>query len=256
MTPYSLPLSLSALVGAKIAAYIERYTPTTLDADQWAVVRSPVCELAAGTDPCSPTDAKVVLSALCRLLSWAHPLVGSFNLDAVLTRPLIDRFVDELKGEVTPSGRGNYLGRLQRCLRVRAGEPARTKRTSRGEEPPPYDTTELAQLTMAARSSPGLHTVLRLGLELGQIAPRGSARAHPQTLTDADWLQARTAAAAVGVPLSADRLRVTWTIRILTEATVIGVIVAREGLSRRDLERAVPNLALPCPEQYRSTLRG
>lgn len=110
MTTYTLPESLSARIGTEIATYIEHYVPTTLTEAQWRLAQPGVCEMTARTEPTSCADAGTVLSALCRFLSWGDTLTASLQLDSVLTAPLVERFAEELKGEISEGGRDNHRG--------------------------------------------------------------------------------------------------------------------------------------------------
>lgn len=199
MTTYRLPEELAALVGEEIAGFVEAYTPTTLSAQVWGQVQAEVCELTARTEPCSCADARIVLNALCQLLAWAHPITGSWCVKDVLTWPTVERFAAEMKGRLSASGRDNYRGRLRRCLRVLDGEPARTKRSVRGAGSRPYDVADRTSLRDACADDPELTEVLREGMDLGRIAPRGSSRAHRLPGPDPDlWARARAVAAAAG----------------------------------------------------------
>lgn len=256
MTTFTLPPSQSAMIGAGIAAYIENYMPTTIAAAQWATVQPAVCELVARTEPTSRTDARTVLSALCRFMAWAEPIVGSSDLNVMLTSPMVERFADELEGDISDGGRDNHRGRLRRCLRVMAGEPARTKRGPRPTGAEPYAGDDISALTSAARSDDRLARAIASSLSGGTSPSSSLGVRNAQRLSRADWEAARRAACSVGVNLTQDRLRATWLHRLLQRPVALATLVRDEKLSRRDLENAMHHLPQSSPDHARELLRG
>lgn len=229
-----------------LAGYLRGYRPHALTGEQWAACQGPVLDLAVRGELNDRTDAKQVLGALCAFLAWTDLTLGTLDPAAAVTGPHIERWFLSLRGMTGEGTRSNLRSRARRILRVLAGEPARTKRQPRRAGDGPYTDAELASLGEAARDSAPLAAALEHGLGTGTTRPEA----------DPTWDRARTAAAAAGVTLTARRLRITWLVTALSDAEPLHATARAHGLSRADLEAALPHLpAVPEPG-YRDLLRG
>lgn len=229
-----------------LAAYLRGYQPLALTDEQWTACRGPVLDLVTRSELNDRTDAKQVLGALCAFLAWTDLTLGTLDPAAAVTDPHIERWFLSLRGTTGEGTRSNLRSRARRILRVLSGEPARTKRQPRPAGDGPYTDAELATLAEAARDSAPLAAALEHGLGHGAARPEA----------DPAWDRARTAAAAAGVTLTARRLRITGLVTALSDAAPLHATARAHGLSRADLEAALPHLpAVPEPG-YRDLLRG
>lgn len=239
-------LDLPSELPEDLAAYLRGYQPQRLSSAQWAVCRGPVLDLVARSELNDRADAKQVLGALCAFLAWTDLTLGTLDPAAAVTDPHIERWFLSLQGTTGEGTRSNLRSRVRRILRALAGEPARTKWQPRQAGDGPYTEVDLATLGEAARDNAPLAIALERGLCPSTMRPEA----------DPTWDRARTAAATVGVTLTARRLRITWLAIVLSGAAPLYTTARAHGLSRADLEAALPHLpAIPEPG-YRDLLRG
>lgn len=242
------------LLPADVVDYIDRYTPRSLPEPRWLAYRTAVCTVVAATLPVCTTDAKTVLSVVCRMLRWAQTPLGDPTLPQLLQPHLIKRFLAEQADTHQPGSRGNDAGRLQRCVNVLNGQPARTQREPKGPTTPPYNSDELARLEGVAGGNPTLATLLRIGLERGAVIPSiyGASDAVLGVISEVHWHAARRAAADAGVALTAERLRRTY---VLSRCSV-GSVAQLRDLTRADLDGVREHLPSVDEETTRILLRG
>ena len=237
-----------------VASYVDRYLTTTLTEQQWQRLAADVKALTLRAEPVSATDARTFMSTLCAFLEWSERMNGPQPLAAVLTTDQVGRHINNLKGQISDGGRSNAQGRLRRALRVLAGEPARTKRQPRSASAAPYESPEMTALANAAVHEPALGTVLTA---LGHREAAGGAPG-PAAFTPPcpdSWPQARQAAAAAGVHLTLDRVRLTWVVRQLTTDGALATTLKRTTLTRADLESAKDHLHVADQDAYKAQLR-
>jgi hypothetical protein len=98
-------------------------------------------------------------------------VVGSVQLDLVLTQDLIQRFLIDSEGKVGAGTRRNRRGHLRRALKAAAGDAPRVTHSPRSAGAEPYAAAELDKLAAAAFSRATLAAALACGLELG-LRPR------------------------------------------------------------------------------------
>lgn len=229
-----------------LAAYLRGYQPHALTEEQWTVCHGPVLNLVARSELNDRTDAKQVLGALCAFLAWTDLTLGTLDPATAVTDPHIERWFLSLQGTTGEGTRSNLRSRVRRILRVLAGEPARTKRNPRQAGDGPYTDAELATLGEAARDNDPLAIALEHGLDHSTMRPEA----------DPTWDRARTAAATTGVTLTARRLRITGLVMALSDAAPLHATARAHGLSRADLEAALPHLPSVPEPGYRDLLRG
>jgi hypothetical protein len=252
MTTNIIPTDLAESLQPGVTRYIESYRPVPLTDDQWNRVRADVCIMTARTQPVSCTDARTVLSALAQFVAWSDLTLGPAVLEELLTEINVGRYVRHRQGSVTEETRDSQRSRLERCLRVLAGQPARTVRRGRGAGNAPYDPTDRARLDGAASRSPALARVLRSAIKEGVVSGNAYALAgEGRGYTKEEWEEARSAAESVGVALHPARLRATWTCGRLGQSRPLLVILRTTGVTRRRLNEVL----LQLPPVDESTVR-
>jgi hypothetical protein len=256
MSAASGPAGTSSELAESVRTYIESYKPTTLNDEQWGRLSADVRALTSRSEPVSTTDVKTFMSTLCAFLAWSEQKYGQQPVAGALSADPVSRHIADLDPVMSAGGRSNARGRLHRALRVLAGEPARTKRQPRTASAPPLRDQELDALVPVARDNVALAAVLQL------VQPRESscdALDVPAPYTppcDDEWAQARQAAATVGVSLTLDRVRVSWSVRQLSTELALSSLLPATKATRADLENAKDYLPEVDHERYRAHLRG
>jgi len=284
MPTYEIPDSLAARLPERSVIRFRTYVPTApMPLDLWERVRLDLIGLVADTAPPSDTDARTVLATLCAFYAWATEQFQEKDIRCLLTddRRLAYEAAHATKGSA--GTRQNRRGRLNRCLRALAGEPATTRRQERAPSAEPYRTPELEKLLIAARCSEPLARVLAVALASGKAGQQGVGRPIPDSddldaaigrlgvnadgelllartnagpLADDDWTRARASARRAGRDIATDRLRVTWALAVMTEPTQTASLIRSHGVSRRDLDNIVRHLTVPDGDATRTYLRG
>lgn len=288
MAHYVMRADLAASLSPDVLTTISRYTPRLLTCEQWDYVHAQVRDAVAAARPASTSMANLLLSSLCRFLSWTDPLLGSLDLDQVLTAENVRRWTIEHRRSEDDQTAASIQTRLQRLVNVRAGElPA----AARGPRPPgaaPYTSGELQALVRRARAADGpqLAVAIGLGVGWGLIVPAAYTRQATQPRTGAGdgaaatlpaaihsarqllaehhgveldhtaWQTARQQARRSRVLLVAGRLRATWLQALLSTGVAAGVLAEAHALTRADLNNVLPHLATPDPDSARRLLRG
>jgi hypothetical protein len=129
---FVLPNHLSTQLSQEIAEYIPRFVPQRgLTAQQWARCREAVWTSCAATLPPSRVDAKTQMSVTCAFRAFTDGVVGSVQLDLVLTQDLIQRFAIDSEGKIGAGTRHNHRGHLRRALKAAAGDAPRVTHSPR-----------------------------------------------------------------------------------------------------------------------------
>lgn len=278
---FTLPPHLVDALSPEVAAYIPTFAPQrTLTASQWARCQEAVWLSCAATRPPSRADAKTQMSVLCAFLAYTDLVLGSVDLNTVLTEDLIQRFVAATVASARSGTRESRRTRLRRSLRAASGDLPRTVHTPRGQGPAPYALPELQRLVVGAGAHPALAAALARGLGAGVVVPAavgtgpGDLSALQQALdklgvdtgwtrrvpaapfTDEDWHQAKADADSAGAELTAARLHATWVASRLAEPGPFVQIAAAAGFTRADLDNAARHRPVVDPARSRELLRG
>src|SRR6476620_837522 len=192
MTTNLIPPLTAANLPTGLAAYLADYRPRSLTEAHWESVREEVCELATKTEPVSIADARTVLAALTQFLAWADLALGRGRLDALVTEINVGRYIRHREGSMSDDTREAQRGRLERCLRVIAGDQARPIRQERGAGTVPYAAAE---------------RVRRSGLGAGVVVGEAYAAAEASRggYTRQELVEAKAVAEAGGVVLDPAR---------------------------------------------------
>ncbi|GBE23198.1 hypothetical protein BMS3Bbin01_02582 [bacterium BMS3Bbin01] len=226
--------------------------------------------LVLDADPSSAADAAATLSSACRFLADVAPDVGG-DLAVLLTEERVARWSHAQKRAGMNEGTlKNHLSRLARLVRVKGGLPARMQiRSTKKAADPPLDMVGLLGLVdgldadavaaVVAGAGAGLVVPDAVGATVAVDGTRivdaeggehvvldpwvAAARAVAGvTVSRAGWGRAMTAAKRDGIALSADRLRLTWTVSLLGLEVPVGLLIPRFGLTRRAVDKAVAHL--------------
>lgn len=287
MAHYVMRADLAASLSPDVLTTISRYTPRLLTCEQWDYVHTQVRDAVAAAQPASTSMANLLLSSLCRFLSWTDPLLDSLDLDQVLTAENVRRWTIENRRSEDDQTAASIQTRLQRLVNVRAGELPAAARGPRPPGPAPYAPAELQALVRRARTADGpqLAVAIGLGVGWGLVVPAAYTRQAPQPpaanlggvavplpgvihtarqllaehqgvdLDHTAWQTARQRARRSRVPLVAGRLRATWLQALLSTDTPAGVLAEAHALTRADLNNALPHLATPDPDSAKRLLR-
>ncbi len=120
---------------AAVIARLERYTPSCLRAEDWALAAAAVRAAVLGASPSDPEDAKGLASRLCRFLAgpcgWDR--TDAPDLARLLSRAAIDAHLARLAAAgKAGKTRENHRADLQRVARtLAAATPARAHNRSR-----------------------------------------------------------------------------------------------------------------------------
>jgi hypothetical protein len=277
---FTLPSELAAKLAHDVAIYIPTFKPQRLLTDeQWQRCNAGVWTSCAMTCPPSVEDAKTQMSVLCAFLAYTDQVAGSVDLDAVLTETMINRYLVASRGSAAASTLHNRQVRLRRAVRAARGDRPRQPYGNVRAKTPPYARDELRILAAAAATSDALAATLACALS-GTVVPATHGTVPADTITllagcqrfginsdwlagvrDApftadDWQTAKTVATACGVSLTAHRLRITWLCEVLAAVTPLTVLVGELGLTRRDLDAALPHLTSASQQETHRLLRG
>jgi hypothetical protein len=279
---------LAASLSPDVVTTISRYTPRLLTCQQWDRVHVQARDAVAAAQPGSTSMANLLLSSLCRFLSWTDPLLGSLDLDEVLTAENVRRWTITNRRSDDDQTAASIQTRLHRLMQARAGELPLAPHGPRPPGPAPYTSAELQALMRRSRAADGpqLAVAIGLGVGWGLIAPAAYQRQAPQPptaagdepapqlpaaihtarqllanhdgvdLDHAAWQTARQQARRSRVPLVAGRLRATWLQALLSTGAPAGVLARAHALTRADLNNVLPHLAAPDPDSTRRLLRG
>lgn len=202
-------------------------------------------ECCAATLPVSREVAKTQMSVTCGFLGWTATMLGSVDLGTVLTRDNINRFLRHCEGSVTDGTLQSRAGRLRRALRAAAGEAPRTIRGPRKDGVAPYSPGELDTLRTVATAANNLQALLDSLETPGSREPGKPA-----------WQAARSAASAVGITLTRDRVRSTRAVTLLTLASDLGPMLRSSGLGTDACDRVLVYLPEDDEERVCEALRG
>ena len=240
--------------------------------------------LVLDADPSSPEDARVLLSSACRFLADVAPESGGV-LAGLLTEAKVARWSHVQKDAGMNVGTlKNHLARLGRLIRVSNGLPARMRTRSTGKDPePPLEMGELSGLVECLDAD--VAAALVVGAGAGLVVPDSidatvacdgtrvvtsdgtehvvldswvpaARRVAGVTVTRDGWNRARAVAKRHEIALTADRLRLTWTVAVLGLPVSVGVLISSLGLTRRVLDRALPHLGSLPADTAAGWLRG
>jgi hypothetical protein len=278
---FSLPEHLATKLAPEVADYIPTFVPQRLlTKAQWARCCEEVWTSCAATLPPSREDAKTQMSITCAFLAFTDKVVGSVDLAVVLTEDLINRFLIDSEGKVSRKTRQNRRGQLRRAVKAVAGDVPRVARGDGQTSPGPYTPAELGKLAASAFGRSSLAEALAHGLGAGIVVPaavgtqppapaavrattdllrmddRWITLVAPREMTEQEWRQAREAADAAGVTLTARRLRATWVHAQLARTRPFAEVARLHQLTRADLENVAGHLPPVDTARSRQLLRG
>jgi hypothetical protein len=281
LSMFSLPVDLAAGLKPEVVAYIPTFRPQRLlTPEQWSCCDIAVWTSCAKTLPTSCNDAKTQMSVTCAYLAYTDRVVGTVDLDAVLTADLVNRYLVAIQGSVKSWTVSERRTRLRRALRAAAGDAPRFTRNVRPAGPAPYTSRELQTVAQTAADSEALALALACGLGAGVVVPAAIGAGPPDAaelaaavlplgigdcwvgrvcarpFTDADWVTARAVSAVAGVNLTARRLRATWAFGQLIQRRPVATVVIEHQLSRYDCDAIMQHLPTLPDEQTRGLLRG
>lgn len=278
---YDLPAALVTKLDPQVAAYIPTFVPQRLlTPEQWRRCDVAVWTACARTNPPSEDDAQTQMSVLCAFLAYTDRAVGSVDLAVVLHDDLVTRFLRETQHTVSKATLANRMARLRRSQRAVAGERARHEYRTDRAKTPPYTAHDLCRLAEAAAANGALAAALARALADGVVIPAACGTSAPelpalaeavrefaidgswvasvpqQPLSSDEWREARRTAAAAGVTLTAQRLRITWLWARLSSPEPVAAIVGAYGLTRRDLDSVATYLPVATDAGLAGLLRG
>ncbi len=271
----------------QIAAAIRAYRPVALSDQHWATVSVWLCALVIASEPVNAVDARQTLATGTKYLHWTARELGTVDPDLVMDTETVDRFAARHRGGAGDNTLSRDIGRLRRLMRVRAGEPSRTQRHTRGPGVRPYTDAEVTVLNDGAqRGSGNLAFALALGFGAGVVPPKATgvlvadfgrcleladgrrlAIAGDEThrllairtdcaFTSTMWDEARHEAAGLGIDLRADRLHATWRLQILSASLPLAGLARMHRLTRADFDNCLAYLPAHTPADANRLLRG
>ena len=223
---------------------IKSYKPVDRNAEAWQEARDDLVDLVGLIGPTDVRDALRMLSNALSLLTWAHPLHGSYDPHVLLTDPWVQRFFFENPTGLKDGTLATTTGRLRRFSRALQGDAAVTRRAPR-KGTSKLSISELRLLQQAAEPGTALASILTL------TDPRSV-----DDLQDELWKEARTSAKDCEVDMTKPRLRATLVDRRLREDRPLADLVVTFGLTRRDLENARSSDPVISDEEARRRLRA
>lgn len=231
---------------AELERFLTAYRPNGVEANVWAKVAQPGASLVmrAGT----PTrlrvekDIQLLGAVVAHLVDRGRPI----TLDEALADATLLSFDTSLR--VSDKTRENKRGIMRRLQAVHHGLPWRTERRADGARAHnlvPH--TEVAQM----------HRVLDAAHQLCSQDPGAAAfvaavsaawavrgdRSGEVDVDDATWSRARTFADRQGWRLTRAALRAVVTHEVLDGDEPVAVLIARHGLTRRDLDLALTRVS-------------
>lgn len=273
---------------AAIEARIESYAkPTSLRPEVAARVLPRLKELVRLAEPTTPDDAKDLLAAGCRLIAdTVADVHADIDVDAVLSEEAVARWSHAAKrARMNPGTLANALRFQNRLVRARNGLPSRraTRRTrvvpvTLLDSQPLHDLAAaladidpVAATALVAAAGAGLlATSEPVAVSHGDapVAMQGdhavavnaswhdlARRLAPATADPDAWSRLRAAAAATGMVLTHDALRLRWAVDTAL-ATPTPQVTVQAGIPRRLLDHAIAHLPPTDDDTARTALRG
>lgn len=256
------PLEQSAAALTALETRCRSYAPLTLDSEAWAGLRDDAIALVLVAGDLREDRARKDLALIAAVAGHLSRTRVSLTLENVLSDATLAAFDSALAAAGRSAGtRQNQRGRLRRLQAASRDLPWRRERRHDGQRLTSRARPDAAQRIQRLLPEDGLagtSGAAAVQAALDHALGRRRGAGQPE-LDSAVWAAARRHAACRDVALTKRGLAVVATYEVLDEAVPAVVLLARYGLTRRDLALALV-LAAQLPttpsSEHAALLRG
>ncbi|MBS4752783.1 hypothetical protein KG112_08175 [Nocardioides sp. zg-ZUI104] len=245
-TDDTVPTTAAALNDPdELERFLAAYRPKDVEAAIWARVRQSAAALVMRAG--EPTRLRVEKDI--QLLGAVVAHLVDRGRETTLDEALADRTLLSFDTSLTASAktRENKRGIARRLQAAHRGLPWREGRRKDGERVQAlvsHDAVDdLQQLMRAAALVAGDDEAAAFIAAVGAARPRRCAGSEVPAVDEATWQRARRFADAQGRPITRRWLHAVLTHEVLTQDAPVAVLIARYGLSRRDLDLGLTRAA-------------